>query len=188
VDKESLKEILRLHGMWLRGDSEGERANLRNADLRGADLSDTDLRNANLSDTDLRNADLRGADLRNANLRGADLRNANLSDTDLRNADLSDTDLRNADLRGANLRNADLRGADLPAGWAHASVGWSAHGERGRTLLAVRDAERNVALYCGCFRGPVADLRAYIARGEECYRASRSLALDVVLMLLAECG
>ena len=54
-------------------------ANLRDADLRGANLSDADL-----SDADLRGANLRGANLRDADLRGADLRDANLSDADLR--------------------------------------------------------------------------------------------------------
>jgi len=74
----------------------GSGANLRDADLRGADLC-----GANLRDADLRGADLCGADLRDADLRGADLCGANL-----RGADLCD-----ADLRGANLRDADLRGA-----------------------------------------------------------------------------
>src|SRR5699024_751889 len=48
-----LDEILRLHKMWLNGEEEGKRA-----DLRGADLRD-----ANLRDADLRDADLRGANL-----------------------------------------------------------------------------------------------------------------------------
>jgi hypothetical protein len=54
-------------------------ANLRRADLRGADLIDTNLHGANLIDTDLRGADLRGADLIGANLIDTDLRGANLS-------------------------------------------------------------------------------------------------------------
>jgi len=79
----------------------GSGANLRDADLRGADLC-----GANLRDADLRGADLCGANLRDADLRGADLRGA-----DLCGANLRDADLRDADLRGANLRDADLRGA-----------------------------------------------------------------------------
>ena len=67
------------------------RANLSDADLRGADL-----RGANLSD-----ADLRGANLSDANLRGANLRGANLSDADLRGANLSDANLRGANLSGS---------------------------------------------------------------------------------------
>ncbi|MFH2074814.1 MAG: pentapeptide repeat-containing protein [Pseudomonadota bacterium] len=43
-------------------------ANLRDADLRGADLQYANLRNADLQYADLRDADLRGAYLRDADL------------------------------------------------------------------------------------------------------------------------
>jgi len=73
MKQEELKEILRLHKMWLDAkydiDSDeegGEKADLREADLSSADLSWADLRWA-----DLREADLRWADLRRANLRRA---------------------------------------------------------------------------------------------------------------------
>jgi hypothetical protein len=94
------------------------KADLRNADLIGANLSKADLRNANLIGANLRyailsNANLSGANLIGANLRNADLRNANLSYADLRNADLSTADLRNADLSYADLSYADLSNADL---------------------------------------------------------------------------
>ena len=86
-----LKEILRKHLMWLRGEDGGERADLCDADLCDADLCDADLCDANLCGANLRGADLRGADLRGANLRGADLFGASLC--------------------GANLCGANLRGA-----------------------------------------------------------------------------
>ena len=98
MNSNELKEVLDKHTLFLEGKDGGERADLRYADLSGADLRD-----ANLS-----GADLRDADLRDANLRGADLRSANLSD-----ADLSDADLRYANLISANLSGADLRGANL---------------------------------------------------------------------------
>ena len=93
-------------------------ADLRNANLQYADLTGADLRNANLQYADLY-ADLTGADLRNANLRGADLSNtdlqgANLRYANLRNADLQGADLSGANLQGANLTGANLRNADLP--------------------------------------------------------------------------
>ena len=98
-------------------------ANLRGADLRGADLRDANLCGANLRDANLRGANLRGADLRDANLcganlRGADLRGANLCGAnlcgaDLRDANLCDADLCGADLCDANLCGANLRGANL---------------------------------------------------------------------------
>ena len=86
---EEIKEILKLHKLWLDNDPQGRRANLCNADLR--------------------NADLCGADLRVADLRAANLCAANLCAADLRNADL-----RAADLRAANLRAANLDYSCLP--------------------------------------------------------------------------
>ena len=94
-----LSKILEEHKVWVESFSEkGSRANLRGANLRGADLSDANLRGAYLSGADLSDAYLRGANLRGANLRGANLRGADLSGANLRGADLS-----GADLRGANL-------------------------------------------------------------------------------------
>ena len=53
-------------------------------------------------------ADLRRANLSGANLRVADLRRANLSGANLRGADLSEADLYGADLNGADLTDARL--------------------------------------------------------------------------------
>ena len=88
-----LNKILDLHKKWLGNNPDGVRANLREADLSGADLGGADLRWASLSGADLSGADLREADLRWANLGGADL--------------------SGADLRWANLGGADLCGANL---------------------------------------------------------------------------
>ena len=101
-----IKLILEKHAKWIRGEDGGERADLCNANLRGANLWGADLRNANLCDADLCNANLRGA-----NLHGADLRNANLCDADLCGANLRGADLCDADLCDANLCCANLRGA-----------------------------------------------------------------------------
>ncbi|EAC3833299.1 pentapeptide repeat-containing protein, partial [Listeria monocytogenes] len=67
----------------------GERANLRRADLSGANLRHADLRRADLSGANLRHADLRRADLSYANLSYADLSYANLRRADLSYADLN---------------------------------------------------------------------------------------------------
>ena len=66
-----LKEILKKHLAWLCGENGGERADLRDADLRGADLRDANLRDADLRGANLLSADLRGANLLGANLCGA---------------------------------------------------------------------------------------------------------------------
>jgi hypothetical protein len=101
ISKDELKEILRLHALWLTDEAGGKCAN-----LRGADLSSAYLRSADLSCADLSGADLRGAYLRYADLRGADLRYADLRGADLRYADLSSAYLRGADLSSAYLRSA----------------------------------------------------------------------------------
>ena len=103
LEGESIEAILKEHGYdCLRG------ADLRYANLRGADLSDANLRYA-----DLRYADLSDADLSHANLRYADLSDANLIGANLGYADLSHANLRYADLSDANLRYADLSDANL---------------------------------------------------------------------------
>ena len=106
ISETELKAIIYRHAKWARGEDGGERANLRDADLRGANLRNADLRGADLCDADLCNANLRDADLSGANLRGADLSGANLRDANLHSADLSDAHLRDANLSDANLRDA----------------------------------------------------------------------------------
>ena len=119
MTKYELKEILNKHQLWIKSNRElGERANLRDADLRWSNLRDADLRwsnlrGADLRDADLRDADLRWSDLRWSNLRGADLRYADLRDADLRGANLRYADLRWSDLRYADLRDADLAGVEV---------------------------------------------------------------------------
>lgn len=77
MEKEKLVETIHKHYKWLKGEKDGERADLRGADLRGADLRGTDLRGADLSSAILIEADLRGADIRGTNLTEAILRDAN---------------------------------------------------------------------------------------------------------------
>ena len=79
MNVKEIQEILDKHLKWLKGEEGGERANLRNANLRYADLYGADLGGANLSYADLSGANLRDADLSGANLSGANLRYADLS-------------------------------------------------------------------------------------------------------------
>jgi uncharacterized protein YjbI with pentapeptide repeats len=74
MDQSKLNKIIDNHKLWLRTNGEqGERANLRYADLSSANLRSADLRYADLSSANLRSADLRSANLRYANLRSANL-------------------------------------------------------------------------------------------------------------------
>jgi hypothetical protein len=138
----------------------------------------------------LHGANLRSASLSGAYLRGANLRSASLSGADLRGATLSGADLSGADLRGANLSDADLSGANLSEalGIVWAAVSWTGHGACGRQLLAVADQDGSgIDIYhCSCFRGTRDALLSYIAAGEEQYKRSRRMAVEIVDMLLAD--
>ena len=61
---DELKTILEQHSKWRHEEDAGQRANLRDADLRGAKLQRADLQDANLQDADVWGAELRDADLR----------------------------------------------------------------------------------------------------------------------------
>ena len=91
------------------------RANLTGADLRGASFFNAALNNANLRHANLTGADIRFADLRGANLFTADLSDAQVSGANLGGANLFLADLSNADLFGANLSGANLYEANLTA-------------------------------------------------------------------------
>ena len=67
----NLSETIKLHEKWLRGESDGVRANLSGADLSRANLSGANLSRADLSRADLSRANLSGANLSRANLSGA---------------------------------------------------------------------------------------------------------------------
>ena len=68
MTKREIKKILNQHKLWLNGEADGKRADLKRANLQGADL-----KRANLQ-----RADLQGANLQGANLQGAILKRANL--------------------------------------------------------------------------------------------------------------
>ena len=175
-------------------------ADLNGADLRGAYLRDADLNGAYLVDANLRGADLGGADLGDANLRGADLGgadlgDANLVDANLRGADLGGADLVDANLRGADLGGANLRGAKgaelaiartriLPEG---ALIGWKKCREGVLVKLRVpEDAKRSHAFGRKC-RAEFAEVLEVIGAevgisqhdGKTAYRAGERVTCDV---------
>ncbi len=63
MTESQLKEVLEKHKKWLNNEPDGERANLRGADLQRANLRGANLQGADLQRTDLRGADLQGTDL-----------------------------------------------------------------------------------------------------------------------------
>ena len=82
----NISEKIELHRKWLRGESDGVKANLSGANLSGANLSYANLSYANLSGADLSYANLSYANLSGADLSGADLSGANLSYANLSGA------------------------------------------------------------------------------------------------------
>ena len=93
---DNIEAILKEHGYDCLHDADLRYADLRGANLHGACLHDADLRDAYLGCANLSDADLRYANLHGADLGHADLSDANLSDADLRYADLSHADLSDA--------------------------------------------------------------------------------------------
>jgi len=83
------------------------------ADLRGANLVGADLRFASFGLARLDGADLTGADLSGASLRQADLFQAVLEGATITNADLRAVDAARCSFIGANLSGADLAGGDF---------------------------------------------------------------------------
>ena len=139
-----LKDILRLHSLWLKDNPEGKRANLIGANLRGADLS---------------GADLWGADLCGANLSGADLSDADLSGADLSGANLRGANLWGADLSGANLSGAGLRGANL---WgARSYYSFTAYDTSKRIVHCIKSQDTWM-IQAGCFWGTLDELEATV--------------------------
>ena len=158
MEKTQLDEIVRLHGLWLRGESGGIRAYLPDAYLSGADLS--------------------GADLSRAYLSGAYLSRANLSGADLFGAYLSRADLFGANLSGANLSGADLSGADLSGGLAWLDAGTrQTNPYRFTAFICVWDCVPHI--YAGCRKGFTPDeYRQHVADNyPDTTKARQTLAL-----------
>jgi len=103
---EQIATILADHEKWLRGQTDGVRANLYGANLKGANLKGANLKGADLTSADLTSANLTSANLYGANLKGADLYSANLTSANLKGANLKGANLYGANLYGA--KNAEL--------------------------------------------------------------------------------
>lgn len=139
-----LKEVLRLHELWLKGDGTGLKAN-----LNYTDLSDLDLYGVNLKCADLFGADLSGIDLRYADLVGADLRSANLS---------------GANLIGSKLNrikySSDTSFFALQCPEEGSFIGYKKCGKTIVTLKITKDAKRSssTSRKCRCSKAVVLDI------------------------------
>ncbi|MBD2541870.1 pentapeptide repeat-containing protein [Coleofasciculus sp. FACHB-SPT36] len=113
----------------LKQDPDGQRLDLRNSNIRGANLitfklqkallDGANLQEANLTDAHLEEAKLSKANLQKAELFKAKMHRANLIDAHLEEAkldlaDLQEADIWNAQLQGTLFRSANLTKAKLP--------------------------------------------------------------------------
>jgi uncharacterized protein YjbI with pentapeptide repeats len=109
------------------------RAELQNAEFRGAKLYGSNFSHANLyqadfsaftslgkapittqaQSVDFSHADLRASKFENADLSNSRFKNANLAGAILTNSNLSKTDFRGADLRGADIRESKFKEVEL---------------------------------------------------------------------------
>ncbi|MFI5354173.1 MAG: pentapeptide repeat-containing protein, partial [Desulfobaccales bacterium] len=108
ITQTDLDKILKAHFLWIWSGfgKEGQRADLSEANLTGAQLSGANLSMANLRGAKLYNAKLNNAILHDTNLIMAELTMADLKDSDLAMAQLDYAQLFETDLRGANLMRA----------------------------------------------------------------------------------
>lgn len=104
-----VQEIIRLHGLWLAG----ETGTGRQAVFTGKSLQGLDLRFVNLAFADMRDTDMRGAILLHACFDGADMRGACLDGCYALRASFHETHLEHASLVDATLKETDFRAARL---------------------------------------------------------------------------
>jgi len=142
---EQLKEILRLHAMWLRSEEGGAHANLDGASLDGASLVGARLDGASLDGASLVGARLNNARLNNASLDGASLVGASLVGASLVGASLpySVPTVKHIDAAILAAINKDGCALNMSA-WhscdtTHCRAGWAVvlAGERGMQMDAM---------------------------------------------------
>lgn len=109
LDANAIAALLERHRRYLRNQSGGARAMLRQCDLSGLDLSGGDWTNSEFLVCKFDGANLQRSVFRHANLFGARFNSSDLSGADFEKADLRGAKFELANLTGAHLGGADLR-------------------------------------------------------------------------------
>jgi uncharacterized protein YjbI with pentapeptide repeats len=109
LDANAVGALLERHRRYLRNQSGGARAILRQCDLSGLDLSGGDWTNSEFLVCKFDGANLQRSIFRHANLFGARFNSCDLSGADFEKADLRGAKFELANLTGAHLGGADLR-------------------------------------------------------------------------------
>lgn len=98
---------------YIKGETNFQRAELKQIQLNNVTLKGVDLNSCNLAEAELRQANLNNSNLKQANLKNANLEKASLKEVNFESACLSDANLNDAYLEGSNFTKADLKRADL---------------------------------------------------------------------------
>lgn len=108
-DANAIEALQERHRRYLRNQSGGARAILRQCDLSGLDLSGGDWTNSEFLVCKFDGANMQRTIFRHANLFGARFNNSDLTSADFEKADLRGAKFELANLTGAHLGGADLR-------------------------------------------------------------------------------
>ena len=98
---------------YIDGETDFQRADLRQIQLNHVTLKGVNLNSSNLAKAQLKQANLNYSTLKRANLSNANLEKALLKEVNFESACLNEVNLTDAHLEGSNFTGADLRGADL---------------------------------------------------------------------------
>jgi uncharacterized protein YjbI with pentapeptide repeats len=122
MDPAEFVSIIRRHERFVKGQSGGQRANLKDVDLSGPRLPDINLQSALLAGLNLKKTIVTRGDFHFADLFCANLEDLEGKETDFFRADMRGVQLHGADLRGANLQEVDLRPGSMRMGEAERSA------------------------------------------------------------------
>jgi len=111
LSQEELDQIIKLHGLYMKGHHGGARAVIKFRNLSGLSFRNQDLSHADFTGSCLIGVDMSNGKFVSATFFACDLRRANLE-----HASFVRADFRGAFVAGANLKGADLKSADLREG------------------------------------------------------------------------
>ena len=113
TEKSSFTTPYELLKNYIQGETNFQRADLKQIQLNNVTLKGVNLSSSNLASAKLRQANLNNSNLKQANLKNANLEKASLKEVDFESACLIDANLTDAHLEGSNFTRADLKRADL---------------------------------------------------------------------------
>jgi len=142
ISQQQLRQIIILHGKFLKGTTGGVRAIIKFKDLSGLDFRLADLTNADFSGSRFNGANLSQATCTSASFFACDLHKA-----DLKAANFTRADFRGAEIIGADLTEAIFKHADFRQGYMlnydseNPDEGWGQQGDTEFSGSTIRDTD-----------------------------------------------